>query len=95
MEQQQDYSKSYQSFLAQKQRNVKKSGFELPDNELNSWLFDFQRFIVKRALSAGKYAIWADCGLGKTLMQLEWASKVAYHTQKPVLILCPLAVSDD
>ena len=55
-------------------------------------MFDFQKFIVKRALNAGKYAIFADCGLGKTLMQLEWAKQVNSHTNKPVLILAPLAV---
>lgn len=41
----------------------------------------------------GKYAVFADCGLGKTLIQLEWARLISEHTQKPVLILCPLAVS--
>lgn len=56
-------------------------------------MFDFQKFIVHRALKAGKYAIFADCGLGKTLMQLEWANQVNKHTGKPVLILAPLAVS--
>jgi len=55
-------------------------------------MFPFQKFIVKRALKAGKYAIFADCGLGKTLMQLEWANQVNKHTNKPVLILAPLAV---
>ena len=55
-------------------------------------LFDFQKYIVKKALKAGKYAIFADCGLGKTPMQLDWAEKVTVKTQKPVLILCPLAV---
>ena len=54
--------------------------------------FLFKGFIVKRALKAGKYAIFADCGLGKTLMQLTFAEKVAEHTNKPVLILAPLAV---
>jgi len=83
----------YNEFLSQKQRNVKKSGFELLEKDLHPLLFDFQRFIVKIALRAGKFAIWADCGLGKTLMQLEWANQVAKHTGKPVLILCPLAVS--
>ena len=34
-----------------------------------------------------------DCGLGKTIMQLEWANQVSKHTNNPVLILCPLAVS--
>ena len=80
----------YQSFLESKQKKHIQSGFEC--NELNSNLFDFQQFIVKRALKSGKYAIFADCGLGKTLMQLEWANKVSQHTNKPVLILAPLAV---
>ena len=56
-------------------------------------VFPFQKFIVKRALKAGKYAIFADCGLGKTLMQLEWANRVNKETNKPVLILAPLAVA--
>jgi DNA modification methylase len=59
---------------------------------LNKKMFPFQKFITKRALKAGKYAIFADCGLGKTLMQLEWANKVCGHTQGKVLILAPLAV---
>lgn len=80
----------YLDFLQQKQKTHIESGFEI--NYLNSNLFDFQKFIVKRALKAGKYAIFADCGLGKTLMQLEWAYQVQKHTNKPVLILMPLAV---
>jgi len=83
----------YMAFLAKKQKSIIQSGFEVMDEQLNPNLFDFQRFIVKRALKAGKYAIFADCGLGKTLMQLEWANKVSNHTSKPVLILAPLAVS--
>lgn len=83
----------YIEFLQSKQKNHIESGFEIDDSELNNHLFDFQKFIVKRALKAGKYAIFADCGLGKTLMQLEWADKVVKHTGKPVLILAPLAVS--
>jgi superfamily II DNA or RNA helicase len=82
----------YLEFLKQKQKKHVESGFELPDEALNKSLFPFQRFIVKRALKAGKYAIFADCGLGKTLMQLTFAEKVAEHTNKPVLILAPLAV---
>jgi DNA modification methylase len=84
---------TYEDFLKQKVKSIVKSGFEVNEADLNSYLFDFQRFIVKRALHNGKYAIFADCGLGKTLMQLEWANQVNKHTQKPVLILCPLAVA--
>lgn len=81
----------YKEFIKNKVKTFKQSGFE-PKN-LNSNLFDFQKHIVKKACNAGKYAIFADCGLGKTLMQLEWASQVYNHTKKPVLILAPLAVS--
>jgi len=83
----------YEQFLINKQKKHIYSGFDVDDSLLNKHLFDFQRFIVKRALKAGKYAIFADCGLGKTLMQLEWARQVINHTDKPVLILAPLAVS--
>jgi hypothetical protein len=83
----------YQAFLERKQKNHVLSGFDINESDLNESLFNFQKFIVKRALKAGKYAIFADCGLGKTLMQLEWAHRVYLHTNKPVLILAPLAVS--
>lgn len=80
----------YKEFLASKRQSVIESGFTPTD--LNSNLFDFQEYIVKRACEMGKFAIFADCGLGKTLMQLEWANQVVKHTNKPVLILAPLAV---
>ena len=83
----------YAEFLKQKRKLVLSSGFDIDESALNGNLFDFQRFIVKRALKSGRYAIFADCGLGKTLMQLEWAHRVSEHTNNPVLILCPLAVS--
>jgi DNA modification methylase/superfamily II DNA or RNA helicase len=83
----------YEQFLLSKQKNHVLSGFEINESELNKSMFDFQKFIVRRALKAGKYAIFADCGLGKTLMQLEWAHQVTIKTKKPVLILCPLAVA--
>jgi len=83
----------YQEFLKTKHKNHIFSGFDIDENELNKAMFPFQKFIVKRALKAGKYAIFADCGLGKTLMQLEWAHRVAMKTNRPVLILAPLAVA--
>jgi DNA modification methylase len=84
------YFMDYNQFLESKRKAHVYSGFDV--GELNPNLFEFQKFIVKRALKAGKYAIFADCGLGKTLMQLEWAHQVYKHTNKPVLILAPLAV---
>ena len=83
----------YQQFLKQKQKTAIVSGFDVAESDINANLFPFQKFIVKRAIKAGKYAIFADCGLGKTLMQLEWARLVSEHTKKPVLILAPLAVT--
>ena len=84
---------NYQDFIESKKKRVIKSGFKIDQSKLNSNLFDFQKFIVQKALEHGKYAIFADCGLGKTLMQLEFANQVAIKTNKPVLILAPLAVS--
>lgn len=83
---------NYNEFLESKKKTIIQSGFEVNQDQLNYNLFPFQKFIVKRALKAGKYAIFADCGLGKTLMQLTWAEQVVKKTNKPVLILAPLAV---
>lgn len=83
----------YQSFLSKKTKSIIYSGFEINENSLNPMLFDFQKFTVKRALKAGRYAVFADTGQGKTPMQLEIAKQVFKHTNKPVLILAPLAVT--
>jgi len=84
--------KDYLEFLETKQKTHINLGFSIDESELNNLMFDFQKFIVKRALKLGKYAIFADCGLGKTLMQLEWANQVCKKTNGKVLILAPLAV---
>lgn len=86
-------NQDYQQFLKSKQKNHVLSGFDIDESELNQNLFPFQKFCVKRALKAGKYAFFQDCGLGKTIQQLEWAKQVNKRTSKPVLILAPLAVS--
>jgi len=83
----------YKQFLESKKVRLTESGFNVEQAELNPRLFDFQRYIVTKAVKAGKYAVFADCGLGKTLIQLEWARLVSEHTGRPVLILCPLAVA--
>ena len=82
----------YKDFLKTKKKSFIESGFEINENELNKNLFDFQRHIVKIALKKGRFAIFADCGLGKTLMQLSWANAVFNYTGVKVLILAPLAV---
>lgn len=56
-------------------------------------LYDFQEALVEWAVSQGRGAIFADCGLGKTPMQLTWAHNVTRQTNLPVLILAPLSVS--
>lgn len=78
----------YQSFIEAKTPASKSHGFAIKNERLNPMLFDFQRDIVKWALRKGRAAIFADCGLGKTPMQLEWAK----HIPGKVLILAPLAV---
>jgi len=82
----------YKEFLYTKRKTFLESGFEINESDLNYNLFDFQKFTVKTALSKGRFAIFADCGLGKTLMQLAWAEAVYKHTGSQVLILAPLAV---
>lgn len=82
----------YISFIKNKRDRIVNKGFEpvfMPD-----CLFDFQRDITKWAIRKGKSAIWAGCGMGKTFMQVTWAYNVFAKTQKPVLILAPLAVSN-
>lgn len=83
----------YKEFLKNKIKSVIQSGFDISIEQLNVKLFDFQKHIVQKALKLGRYAIFADCGLGKTAMQLEFANQVVKHTNKPVLIICPLAVA--
>jgi DNA modification methylase len=82
---------SYDKFLANKVVEDVPSGMEeMP--ELSEHLFPFQKAIVEWALRRGRAAIFADCGLGKGLMQLQWAQSVSDFTGKPVLIIAPLAV---
>lgn len=83
----------YQEFLNRKLKANYPSGFDLPEDQINPVLFPFQRFATRQALKFGKYALFEECGLGKTLQQVEWAYQVVKNTSKPVLILCPLAVS--
>ncbi|MGL4631559.1 MAG: DNA methyltransferase [Leadbetterella sp.] len=82
----------YIEFLERKKQSLPDSGFDTTIE--NSFAYPFQSFIVKKALKRGKYAVFADCGLGKTLMQLLWAQKVVEHTLSPVIVLCPLAVAN-
>lgn len=83
----------YDAFIESKRRLVEPSGFSVMPDAINDMLMPFQRDIVTWALNRGKAAIFADCGLGKTPMQLEWAYHVHKYTGGDVLIFAPLAVS--
>lgn len=83
----------YRDFLQNKKFVLESSGFEILKEELNPKLFEYEKDIVRWALAKGRAAIFADCGLGKTAMQLEWAHQVSKYTGGKVLILAPLAVA--
>lgn len=85
---------TYEEFLKNKRIEILNSGFDINKNELNSNLFEFQKDIVRWALKKGKSAIFANTGLGKTAMQLEFSYQVWRRENKPILILAPLAVSE-
>lgn len=85
----------YSEFLAKKHIRPKSMGFDVADFAMNRSLKPWQMMIVKWAARRGRAAIFANCGLGKTLMQLEWARLVhEYAGKSPVLIVCPLAVAE-
>lgn len=81
---------AYQDFLKSKSDIGGFSGFEPLD--IPSSGFDFQRALVDWAIRKGKAAVFADCGLGKTWIQLVWADNVIRKSGRPVLIITPLAV---
>lgn len=81
---------TYAEFIARKAQKNTGHGFDphvMPDH-----LFDFQRHLVDWSVRQGRAAIFADCGMGKTPMELAWAENVHRQTGKPVLLLTPLAV---
>ncbi len=82
----------YEDFICGKRFKHVEYGFDADVSEYP--LFDYQADIVKWSLMRGRAAIFADTGMGKTIMQLAWADQVARRTNSPVLILAPLAVSD-
>lgn len=83
----------YTDFIKEKEFKNELSGFDIEREELHETLFEFQKDIVKWSIKKGKSAIFAMTGLGKTLMQLEWAKQIYNKTGNNVLILAPLAVA--
>lgn len=81
----------YKSFLETKKHLLGEFGFE--PNFIPDIAFDFQREIIEKAVRKGRIAVFADTGLGKTLIQLSIAQNVVNETKGKVLILTPLAVA--
>lgn len=82
---------SYAAFLYAKEQAADGVGFE--PIFMPSFLYGFQEELTGWAVEGGRRGLFADCGLGKTPMQLVWGENVVRHTNKPVLIATPLAVS--
>ena len=82
----------YSDFLEGKISTAKPVGFE-PTRPINPMAFPFQRDMIAWSLRRGRSAEFADCGLGKSLCELEWASHVLDYTNSTVLVLTPLAVA--
>ena len=80
----------YVSFLDTKIIAVPDHGPKVTDDQINPILFDFQRDLTRWAVRKARCAIFADTGLGKTFMQLEWARL----TEQRTLIVAPLAVAE-
>jgi ERCC4-related helicase len=81
----------YLEFLENKKHSIGDFGFKA--NYIPDMAFDFQKAIIEKAVSKGRMAIFADTGLGKTLMQVAIAQNIVNHTNGKVLILTPLAVA--
>jgi hypothetical protein len=83
----------YRNFLQKKRFALAPAGFDIEARSLKADLFPFQRDVTRWALKKGKAALFEDCGLGKTIQELEWSAHVADRTGKPVICFAPLAVS--
>ncbi len=83
--------KEYYELLKSKRHSIGNAGFEA--NYIPDIAFDFQAEIIKRATLKGRMAVFADTGLGKTLIQISLAQNIVNHTKGKVLILTPLAVA--
>jgi superfamily II DNA or RNA helicase len=84
---------TYEQFLSNKAIAHQPCGITIAPSDTNPVLFSFQQEIVSRLLYMGRGALFADTGLGKSGMQWAWSDHIARHTNKPVLLLTPLAVA--
>ena len=81
----------YEEFLESKRHSIGEFGFDA--NFIPDIAFDFQKYVIEKAVAKGRVAVFLDTGLGTTLVQLSIAQNVVNHTNKKVLILTPLAVA--
>jgi hypothetical protein len=81
---------AYLQFLARKRRSATPSGIEAP--ALNPRMFEYQKEVTEFLIQIGSGAALLDTGLGKSIIELEWARVMAESTNRPVLMLAPLAV---
>lgn len=81
----------YSAFLKTKRFYIEPTGFD--PYPMSQKLFQWQKDVVTLAVKKGRFCLFTDTGTGKSAMQLEFAAQVNKHTNKPVLILAPLAVT--
>ena len=82
---------SYDEFILSKRTKSISAGF---DDNAPDYLYPFQRVLFDRSCKRGRSAVFADCGLGKTPLQLAWSNAVAKKINGKVLIITPLAVAE-
>lgn len=79
---------SYADFLDRRSVDSRQFGFEA---DAPTWLYPFQQYLFAWAVRRGRSAVFADCGLGKTPIQLAWADAIVRRNNRPVLIVAPLS----
>jgi len=82
---------TYQEFLESKKHNSIDYGIK--PNFIPDGMFDYQKYVTEYAIKKGRCAVFLDTGLGKTIIELTIAKNYIHHTNKPVLIITPLAVA--
>lgn len=83
---------NYDNFLKEKMNYGKTEGIIIEREKINKLLFEFQKDITLWALRKGRSAIFADTGLGKTFMQVEWAKAISDFGK--IIIFAPLSVNE-
>lgn len=77
---------NYSEFLRKKAMSIPCCGFSIEKSSMNPAMFEWQKDIVCWALKKGKAALFEDCGLGKTIQQLEWCNQISNHILKGELL---------